>query len=251
MKKVLNLQLSLFGTFKNIQPDIALTMRITEALSGEGFVPGTAQVNNVDLTQNKLTQEARLQMVSEDKEWVIVFFAERIDINYVYSEGNTVYYNNIDDAFIKAKRLCEKVFTPIAATTGVRLALNGRFQLNDIENEKAYQFYNKFLVAPRVFDNRVLSEWSVHYNSPMKLDIEGRSIDNCNFIINVGNSILIDLKTGKKIPRNEVSIDINTPAENTNPVYKYQQLISFADNALELMKTAMREIEGEADESKH
>ena len=61
MDKVLNYQMSLFGMFTNVQPNLELTMKIFESLKDEGFVPGTVQVNTVN-PMGQGTKEKKYQV---------------------------------------------------------------------------------------------------------------------------------------------------------------------------------------------
>ena len=47
MHKVVNFQISLFGSFINIQPNQEITMRLVSMLTEENMFPGTATVSTV------------------------------------------------------------------------------------------------------------------------------------------------------------------------------------------------------------
>ena len=49
MHKVVNFQISLFGSFINIQPNQEITMRLVSMLTEENMFPGTATVPKIDL----------------------------------------------------------------------------------------------------------------------------------------------------------------------------------------------------------
>lgn len=243
MDKVLNYQMSLFGTFTNVQPNIDLTMKIFESLKDEGFIPGTAQVNTLNPIENKMISETRLQMLSTDKAWSVVFLAERIDINYSFVGGDNG-INSLDEVSEKTTRICEKAFAPIAATTGTRLAVNGQFLLKKMNENKKKTFISRFITAPKVYEGKPLTEWNVRYNSLTSIDTGENSSENSNYIINIGDIIGIDSQTGVTELRTAVGIDINTSPNNLESRYTVKELLYFSEGALAKMKATLTEIEG-------
>ena len=101
MDKVIHFQMSLFGAFINIQPNQELTGKIVACLQDDDFIPSVAVVNTVDPIKKQVIREDRLQMESKDHTWHIIFFEERIDINYDYVMGGIVicniWYNHSKD----------------------------------------------------------------------------------------------------------------------------------------------------------
>ena len=63
MEKVLVFQLSLFGSFINIQPNLQITNNLVGHLRGEGFVPATIEVNIVNPATKQIQSESRLQTI--------------------------------------------------------------------------------------------------------------------------------------------------------------------------------------------
>ena len=84
MDKVLNMQVSLFGSFINIKFETEIVIKLLTALKDDGFVPGSVDVASVDIPTGKMTVDSRMQMISPNKTWSIVFLPERIDFNYNY-----------------------------------------------------------------------------------------------------------------------------------------------------------------------
>lgn len=243
MEKVLNFQLSLFGSFVNVQPNLLLTNRIAENLREDGFVPSIAVVNAVDPINRQVITENRLQMETKDHTWHIVFFADRIDIDYTYP-GGEVFYSDVKSIIAKGKELCEHAFKAIADTTGVRIAINGRFLVKDMSVEEKQQFIKKFAIIPQVFDNNPVTEWNVHFNAPKALAFGDKS-DICNNIIEVYDILGIDPKNQTVNPRMAIGLDINTNQANMDQKYKFFDILSFADVAGPMMEAALCEIEGE------
>lgn len=101
-----------------------ITMRLVSMLTEENMFPGTATVSSVDPVQKRVETETRLQMVSQDQTWKIVFFQERIDFVYNYL-GGSEYYTDLNVIFEKGINLINRTFNCFSETTGNRLAVNG------------------------------------------------------------------------------------------------------------------------------
>lgn len=243
MEKILNFQLSLFGSFVNVQPNLVLTNRIAENLRDDGFVPSIAVVNAVDPIKKQVITENRLQMESKEHTWHIVFFAERIDINYEY-QGGEAFYSDVRTIIEKGKHLCTQTFKAIADTTGFRIAVNGRFLVEDMSVDEKQQFIKRFAVIPQVFENNPVTEWNVHYNAPKELSF-GDKKDVCNNILEVYDILGIDPKNQKVSQRMAIGLDINTNQANTDQKYKYTDILCFADVAGQLMDSILCEIKGD------
>lgn len=243
MEKVLDFQLSLFGSFKNVQPDLQLTNAIAENLKDDGFVPSIAVVNAVDTVNKQVVTENRLQMETKDHTWHIVFLPERIDIDYHYPGGEP-FYSDIPTIINKGKELCARAYKAIADTTGARIAINGRFLIRDMSAEEKQQFIKRFAIIPKVLENNLVTEWNVHFNAPSELTF-GAHKAICNNIIEVYDIIGIDSRNNTINPRMVIGLDINTDQANREFKYKYQDILNFADIAGNMMEAALSEIEGE------
>ena len=91
MDKVLNFQTSLFGNFADIKPDTKTILNLLTCLQEEDFIPGSFEVNKIDMQTGKLTTESRLQLVSTDRAKSIVFLEERIDFNYNFNDKTSIF----------------------------------------------------------------------------------------------------------------------------------------------------------------
>lgn len=243
MEKVLSFQLSLFGSFVNVQPNLLLTNQIEENLREDGFVPSIVVVNAVDPINRQVITENRLQMETKDHTWHVVFLADRIDIDYTYSGGDA-FYSDIKSIIVKGKEICAHAFKAIADTTGIRIAVNGRFLVKDMSVEEKQRFIGRFAFIPQVFEKNPVTEWNVHFNAPKEL-IFGDKKDICNNIIEVYDILGIDPKSQMVSPRMAIGLDINTNQANLEEKYNFSDILAFADVVGPLMEAALCEIEGE------
>lgn len=244
MDKVVNFQISLFGSFINIQPNQEITMRLVSMLTEENMFPGTATVSSVDPVQKKVETETRLQMVSQDKTWKIVFFQERIDFVYNYLGGGE-YYTDLNEIFEKGVNLINRTFSCFSDTTGNRLAVNGTVILPEMTNEETDMFINRFTAQVSPFKNKHFDEWNVRYNIRKQLPVSEDKNEECNNIINMGNVVGLNTQTGEHLRRMSIGIDINTVPEHVGNRFKYENLLYFAKNAKKEMQDIIAAIEGE------
>ena len=241
MEKVLTFQMSFFGSFINVQPNLELTNRIVQSLSSENFIPGTFEINTVDPNTKSIITETRLQMVSSKTTWTIMFLQERIDINYNYHGGKEC-YTDIQVVLQKAKTLTEKVFSSIASTTGIRLAVNGKFLIEAMTDEEKQEYIRRFIKKPSVYKEQPLIEFSIHYDSPTEITFNGGK-QYVNYIIDVFDIIGIDTDKQELSKRLAIGVDINTDPANVQPIYKYNDLLHFAEVACPMIESALTEFE--------
>lgn len=246
MDKVLNLQMSLFGSFRNVRLETEIVINLLTALKDEGFVPGSADIASVDLKTGKMTVDSRMQMISPNKTWIIAFLPDRIDFNYNYQVGTTV-YKHIDDLLVYGKGLIEKVFSVFSSTTGNRLALNCKLVLENMTEDDLKQFCRRFTKPLSAYKDDSYAEWSVRFNAHGNFKISEIEVEECNRITEM---MQIENQSGLPGEANEsrsiiLSMDINTLPSNIVQRFKYDNLICFANDAARFVVEIIKEIESD------
>lgn len=246
MDKVLNLQMSLFGSFKNVRLETEIIINLLTALKDEGFVPGSADIASVDLKTGKMTVDSRMQMISPDKTWVIAFLPDRIDFNYNYQEG-TLAHKHIDDILVYGESLIEKVFSVFNATTGNRLALNCKLVLENMTDGDLKQFCRRFTNSLSAYKDDSYAEWSVRFNARGSFKVSETEVEECNRITEM---MQIENQNGLPVETNDshsiiLSMDVNTLPLNIVQRFKYENLICFANDAAEFVAEITKEIESD------
>ena len=244
MDKVLNMQTSFFGSFIDIKLETEIVIKLLTALKDDGFVPGSADITSVDLKTGKMFVDSRLQLVSTDKTWSIVFLPDRIDFNYNYQQGTSV-CKNIDGLLITAKELIEKVFSVFSGTIGNRLALNCRFALENMTEDDLSQFCNRFTKPLSAYNQESFVEWSVRFNSRGKCKISEDKEEECNRITEM---MQMDAQQspiqGTDNHGVVLSIDVNTLQQNMSQRFQYNHLIRFDNEAAKFIADITKEVEG-------
>lgn len=243
MDKVLHLQLSLFGSFIEIKPETSVVIKLLISLEKEGFVPGSVDITSVDLKSGKMAVESRLQMISPDKTWNIVFLPERIDFNYAY-QPNTKIYTCIDELLVLANSFVERVFGIFDQIIGNRLALNCKLALENLSEENSSNICRRFTKPFAAYDVDSYIEWSVRYNSQSKIKVSENNEEECNHVTEITQveDQNIDVTNKDKPYSVVVLIDINTLPLNLDKRFKYDNLIYFANNANEFISKVADEI---------
>lgn len=243
MDKVLNMQVSLFGSFINIKFETEIVIKLLTALKDDGFVPGSVDVASVDIPTGKMTVDSRMQMISPNKTWSIVFLPERIDFNYSYQPETTT-YQYVDNLLTYANVLIEKVFSVFSSTTGYRLALNCRLALENMTDGDLKQFCSRFTKPLSAYGGEAYAEWGVRFNSRGKLKVSEDSEEDCNRItemMQVENQS--DVEKDNNIHNIVVVVDVSTMVLNLSQRFKYNNLIFFANNAAKFVSEVTNEIE--------
>lgn len=240
MDKVLNFQTSLFGSFIDIRPKSDLVFSLLSNLKDDQFIPGTVDLATIDVKTGKLTTESRMQFISQNKTWSIVFLQERIDFNYNFQE-NTEEIRSIEDLSNYANSLIEKVFSVFCETTGNRLAVNCKILMEEFSEEEFNIFVNRFTIPLSINRDKTLAEWSVRYNHYNQINVEEDKTEQSNCIIEM-SQVMNVVNSDKK--RVLISLDVNTLQENQESRFKYGDLLKFSEGARSFMKKALQEVEG-------
>lgn len=246
MDRVLNLQMSLFGSFRNVRLETETIINLLTALKDKGFVPGSADIASVDLKTGKMAVDSRLQMISPDKTWAIAFLPDRIDFNYNYQPG-TVVHRRIDCLLVYVSELAEKVFSVFSSTTGNRLALNCKLMLENMNEDDLRQFRQRFTTPLSVYRDNSYAEWSVRYNARGNIKVSETEIEESNRIVE-----MIQNENQKILPDKVeclhsiiLSMDVNTMPSNMAQRFKYDNLLCFANDAAGFVSEVIDEIESE------
>lgn len=245
MDRVINLQMSLFGNYVNIKPQTDIVIKLLTALQEHQFIPGSAEMVSFDLPSGKMVVDSRMQLVSPDRTWTIVFLVDRIDFNYTYQNG-TKSYQNINELVQYGKTIIEKVFSVFPDTTGNRLALNCRFVRENITNDDLNQFRGRFTKEINTFKSDNYVEWTIRYNNREKMVVGTDNEELCNRIVEISQVERLDESKQPTIALHDVVVmlDVNTSATDISQRFKYSNLLYFAENAKSFIGEAISEIEG-------
>ena len=245
MDKVLNLQVSFFGSFRNIRLETEIVIDLLTALKDDGFVPGSVDIASVDLKTGNMNVDSRIQMISPDKTWVIVFLPDRIDFNYNYQIGTTE-HKHIDNLLVYIKKLVEKVFSVFKSTIGNRLALNCKLVLENMTEDDLKQFCGRFTNPLSAYNGDSYAEWSVLFNARGRFRISEVETEECNRITEMTqvedqNGLIDETNISHSII---LSMDVNTIPSNNVQRFKYNHLLCFANDVAQFVNEVMKEIEG-------
>ncbi len=246
MDRVLNLQMSLFGSFINVRLETEIVIKLLTVLKDDGFIPGSADIASVDLKTGKMIVDSRMQILSPDKTWTIVFLPDRIDFNYNYQEGTTI-YKNITNLQVYANELVKKVFSVFGSTMGNRLALNCKFMFEGMTTDDLKQFCARFTKPLSAYGDDPYVEWGVRFNARGNFRVADNETEECNRITemaqieNLGNLESKDMGSHSII----LSIDVNTLPLNLTQRFKYENLICFANDVTEFVTNVTKEIESD------
>lgn len=221
MKKVLNLQMSLFGSFDSISADISLAADLIPLFENK-LIPSVIQLAAIDPVNNVLNTSNRLSMMSPDGKYTVVFLPDRIDCNY--SPKDEVV--SPDDIQSKMTQMCALIIKAADkfSVVGNRVAINGRFANSEITNK-----YADYIIPNSFFAGKNVTEWGINANAVTTLNINGAE-EQVNNILN--------LSLGKNTSGEYaviVSFDVNTIPSNTTMRFRADALSNFLAPAIENM----------------
>lgn len=223
MNRVLNLQMSLFGSFDSIGADVSLAAELIP-LFDNSLIPSVIQLATIDPSNSALNISNRLSMMSPDGKYTVVFLPDRIDCNYS-PKDEVISPETIQE---KMKEMCTLI-TKAAdkfSVVGNRVAINGRFVNSEITNN-----YEDYVIPNSFFAEKAVTEWGTKTNAVTTQNINGVE-EQVNNILNLSLG-----KNGAGQCALIVDFDINTVPTNTTMRFRADSLHEFLVSALENMYT--------------
>lgn len=250
MLPVMNYQMSVFGDYLSITPNMELTEKLTKAPGSLKLLPSIANVvhmgapNVLDIMPGSGQPKVllRLQLIDETQQWNAVIMPNRIDVNYTIPFGtNALSWETIANTAIELLRhmvlTCDVNFGRIAINLALLLLSNRDEQLNE---------FSKRLIQPFAFQNgKESSEWGVRMNTPTSFVINEGKEEQINVIHELSLNSAMSVKNDKNDERRAAiaHIDVNTTAENMTPRFDSTALDIFKAQATGIINSMLVEIE--------
>lgn len=219
MKQLLNLQMSIFGSFDSIEVSPTLAADLIPLFNNE-LIPSVIQLTLVDPVKKITEDVSRPSMISADGKYVVAFLPDRIDCNF-NSNNEIISFDGVTDVLSK---LCAflKIATQYVSAIGNRIAINGRYVTDDKPHS-----YESYTILPPFFTGKKVAEWSASGNAISEITING-NIESINNILNL--SLTQNATSGKNGVM--VTFDVNTVPTNTAPRFSKESLDEFLNQAI-------------------
>lgn len=238
MDKILNYQVSLFGQFMNIKPEQTLINKLLSIL--KDFLPGVTNISSINILTNQIQVEERMQFVSSDRSYSIVFLPDRIDICYIYNPSlkNEKDFDEIIRKITELLSILNSV-NEFSTLPSNRLATSCNC-LSRMFNSKDYtDFINTQTNKDIFFKDKKLFEWGIRYNSKFE-EIISEKTEFTNHIIDIKKAF----QNNSEINQFVMLFDINTDPINILNRFAFTDLINFQNTANTLIKGYINAIEG-------
>lgn len=218
MRRMVNLQMSIFGSFESIGADPTLVSELIPLYKNK-FIPSIIQMAGIDPLNNTLKNINRLSMVSVDNKITIVFLPDRIDCNYSFEDTKA------DPSTLEAtlKDMCHLMECTAEhfSIIGNRIAINGRFVTDEISLK-----YSDYILERPFYEEAVPSEWSLNSNAVTDINI----LDS-----NEATNNILNIALGKNAQDELaiiISFDVNTVPSNTIMRFKKDAFPAFLEQVL-------------------
>ncbi len=230
---------SIFLPAADITPSPDTVSKLLNLFKEEGLLPNTFQ----EIGAQGLTPTPRLWLNTPNNEWAIHFASNRIDIeqNPVDENGSNIgsssdFKNTAHEYFTRILSEFNKKFNRISLVTSGLTKQFSEDKLNEICQKL-------FVLIPKYIDNPPF-EWNSRLVSRQNITIDDLK-EVLNIITNI-NRIRGQIINNNKIlefDRIELSIEINTIAENPELRFTNNSLQGFFDKAISIQDGLLTEIE--------
>ena len=242
MTKVRNLQLSFFGKFNNVQLDTPLVIKLLENLQNDNFITSSVDSATVNVLTGKLEVTSRLQLITKNKKWNIVFLDNRIDFNFNYQNDDE---QSIGELIEFANSLITKTFNALGNEKGFRLGVNIRLIKEKLDDIKKKQFGLRFINPLKICSDKEFSEWGVKFNAKSELNFSDTKKEISNRILEIFQQDYYKKQDEKIIKESEINIlfDINTSQDNFELRFDGVDLINYSKEAQKFILSSLIEID--------
>ena len=236
MDKILNYQVSLFGQFMNIKPEQTLINKLLSVL--KDFLPGVTNVSSINILTNQIQVEERMQFVSSDRSYSIVFLPDRIDICYIYNPS-LKNEKSFDEIIKKSSELLSILNEEFPTLPSNRLATSCNCLSKKFDTKDYTDFINAQTNKDIFFKDKKLFEWGIRYNSKFE-EIISEKAELTNHIIDIKKAFQNNSETNQFV----ILFDINTDPTNISNRFAFTDLINFQSTSNTLIKGYINAIEG-------
>ena len=236
MDKILNYQVSLFGQFMNIKPEQTLINKLLSIL--KDFLPGVTNVSSINILTNQIQVEERMQFVSSDRSYTIVFLPDRIDICYIYNPS-LKNEKGFDEIIKKISELLSLLNNEFPTLPSNRLATSCNCLSKKFDTQDFSDFINSQTNKDIFFKDKKLFEWGIRYNSKFEETISEKA-ELTNHIIDIKKAFQNNSETNQFV----MLFDISTDPTKISNRFAFTDLINFQNTSNTLIKGYINAIEG-------
>lgn len=231
MSIALNYQLSIFGEYDiSPTPELFSTlMKETNQKTGKIFLP-----NLIRSYQMQNTVQKPIGFITEDEEYSIIIFNNRIDVNYNRMHDNEL---NTDIFYDFALKAISGVMDYLNISAN-RLAINIQQLCSARDFTEVKAIGKKLINNIAYYKNRDLEEWSIRTNAQKDVNIE-KLQEKLNVITVISSGYNILTKESAIL----FHIDINTAPQNQTMRFDAAKLRLFVDEAQEIALGLTKDIE--------
>lgn len=230
MGAIINLQLSIFGTFESIKFESVNVSQLISIYKGE-LVPTVIPIKLFDPANNKLQSDNRINLISPNGEDSIVILPNRIDYNFSPIDSQIM-----SDRLIEKLQQMNEWFSMCLNEldiVGNRLAINGKF----VSEKKSYAVFDNHIIQTNFFDKDTIGDWSLSRNKIINLIISEVS-ESCNCIFNLSGKNIKE-----EITNADIAFDINTSASDTRMRFNKASFSCFFDQSIEELDSILASME--------
>jgi len=230
----LKYQISLFGSYDDINPNADTIKKFVDLFSEKGLIPNQVKEIGVNITgetfENITTN--RLRLTASDNSFNIHFKEDRIDFELTNVNIGVFNMPNLD-VFIKDFTECIGKINQLFPKKHKRIGFVTSFLIQDTNLDKTQKKFNKNI---SYFDEKTILDWSNRVST--RINVASPIEDTFNVI-----SDIRELKTNLII-KNKASIfegllfniDINTIVEDTNYRLSIDNTSLYIEEMLKIQK---------------
>lgn len=237
-------QATIFGNFNDIEPTPANSKTLIDLFKDKAVIPGVIDEFRATAQTPIPVRRARIRCASANREWVIEFLSNRIQIVKRAIEAHGANLGDLDAFCSDASDLFKRITSEFRKKAN-RIALVTQFILEEMTEETLSRIYLKLFKTPEFYIENPPFEWNWRTASrnPIRLEELNEAL---NIIVAMNRSYGEFQAKGVVTPFDGIQLvlDINTVPDNQELRFDVHNITSFYDQVSKLHDNLCSEITG-------
>ena len=241
MLPIINYQMSVFGDYAAIIPEINLMTQLVNAPVDIQLLPSMANVMSINMPINDVANGQpkvlqRIQLIATTQQWNAVIMPDRIDVNFSQPVSDEV--QDISQVSETTHKLIKHIVDVCEVKYG-RMAIN--LAIAKPENEVKLNAFHNLLIRPLSFQSdKEIKEWKVIANTPTTFELAEGQVEVINVICSFSSQAEMAGSTKFLVAK----LDVNTSPADMTPRFNAVTLDEFKHKAISVISNIIQEIEG-------
>lgn len=224
-----SIQISLFGNFTNIKPDLETMKLLTDTFQSKSIFPTVSNHQNIDMITGINSSELRVVLVTLDGRYNINILPERIDYLSKFTDTVKISDSQLSNEVNSGSKILSELLSVLKIKSN-RLALNIQFIYKNIEKEDLAKIYSSNINFLEFYNQEKVIEWQLMSNARVSFEdpLFSETLNVISFVMPAMNVLT---KTNGLM----LQLDVNTLQDNLDLRFESDNLEQFYTTTIKIV----------------